>query len=81
MSQSQVQSIGIEIAILGQNGLDINEPEQKVSLRSLPGKFSGLHLCSIMYAAFKQFAPNENAGIVGCRAAVDALLVSLLAFA
>jgi hypothetical protein len=43
--------------------LDINDPDQKYSLRSLPGKFSGLHLCSIMYAAFKQFAPGEDVGI------------------
>ncbi len=53
----------VEIAILGQRGLDIKDPEQKYSLRTLPGEFSGLHLCSIMYAAFKQFAPNEDVGI------------------
>jgi hypothetical protein len=43
--------------------LDINAPEQKYTLRSLPGKYSGLHLCSIMYAAFKQFAPKEDVGL------------------
>jgi len=63
LSAEDVQAIGVEIAILGQNGLDINDPEQKYSLRSLPGKYSGLHLCSIMYAAFKQFAPHEDVGI------------------
>jgi tetratricopeptide (TPR) repeat protein len=63
MSSKDVQAIGVEIAILGQSGLDINDPEKKYSLRSLPGKFSGLHLCSIMYAAFKQFAPGEDVGI------------------
>jgi len=63
MSTKDVQSIGFEIAILGQKGLDINDPDQKYSLSLLPGKFSGLHLCSIMYAAFKQFAPQEDVGI------------------
>lgn len=63
MSPKDVQAIGFEIAILGQNGLDINNPEKKYPLRSLPGEFSGLHLCSIMYAAFKQFAPGEDVGI------------------
>ena len=63
MSSKDVQAIGFEIAILGQNGLDINDPEQRYTLRSLPGKFSGLHLCSIMYAAFKQFAPHDDVGI------------------
>jgi len=63
MSNKEVQAIGFEIAILGQNGLDINNPDKKYSLRSLPGEFSGLHLCSIMYTAFKRFAPNEDVGI------------------
>lgn len=63
MTKSQVQAIGFEIALLGQRGLDINDPEQKYSLRTMPGQFSGLHLCSIMYAAFKQFAPKEDVGI------------------
>jgi tetratricopeptide (TPR) repeat protein len=63
MSSTDVQAIGVEIAILGQNGLDINNPDKKYSLRSLPGTYSGLHLCSIMYAAFKQFAPGEDVGI------------------
>jgi tetratricopeptide (TPR) repeat protein len=63
MSSKEIQAIGFEIAILGQNGLDINNPDKKYSLRSLPGEFSGLHLCSIMFAAFKQFAPHEDVGI------------------
>jgi tetratricopeptide (TPR) repeat protein len=63
MSSQEVQAIGFEIAILGQDGLDINNPDKRYSLRSLPGDFSGLHLCSIMYAAFKQFAPHADVGI------------------
>jgi Flp pilus assembly protein TadD len=63
MAPQEIQTIGFEIAILGQSGLDINNPDKKYTLRSLPGEFSGLQLCSIMYAAFKQFAPNEDVGI------------------
>jgi hypothetical protein len=33
------------------------------TLRSLPGHFSGIHFCAIMYAAFKHFAPHQNVGI------------------
>jgi hypothetical protein len=29
----------------------------------LPGHFSGIHLCAIMYAAFKHFAPHQDVGI------------------
>lgn len=63
MTNNQIQAIGVEIAILGQRGLDINNPDQKYFLRTLPGQFSGLQLCSIMYAAFRHFAPKEDIGI------------------
>lgn len=55
--------ITFEIAMLGRNGLDINDPAQKYSLKSLPGKFSGLHLLALMYAGLKQVAPDQDAGV------------------
>ncbi|EWS65878.1 hypothetical protein Y695_00855 [Hydrogenophaga sp. T4] len=57
------QAIALEIALLGNQGLDINNPEQKYSLKSLPGQFSGLHLLSIMYAAFRQIDPAMELGM------------------
>jgi tetratricopeptide (TPR) repeat protein len=63
MSKKEIQDLGFEIAILGTNGLDINDPTEKYTLKAWPGNFSGLHLVSIMYAAFKQFAPNDDVGI------------------
>ena len=49
----ETQEIAFEIALLGQRGLDINNPEQKYSLRTLPGKYSGLfllpHINSVMH--------------------------------
>ena len=57
------QEIAFEIALLGQRGLDINDPEQKYTLKTLPGTFSGLHLVCIMYAAFRQIDPSLNTGV------------------
>ena len=57
------QQIAVEIAMKGQSGLDIHDPEQKYTLKTLPGKFSGMHLVSIMYAAFKQIDPTMDAGV------------------
>jgi hypothetical protein len=57
MSLEQIQARGIEIAILGQTGLDINAPEPKYTLRPLPGTFSGLHPCCLMLAAFNLWQP------------------------
>jgi tetratricopeptide (TPR) repeat protein len=56
------QEIALEIALLGQRGLDVNDPSPKYSLRTLPGSFSGLHLLAIMYAAFRQIDPTLDSG-------------------
>jgi tetratricopeptide (TPR) repeat protein len=56
------QEVALEIALLGQRGLDINDPEQKYSLKTLPGKYSGLHLLAFMYTAFKQIDPTLDSG-------------------
>ena len=57
------QSVTFEIAMLGRNGLDINDPTQKYTLKSMPGKFSGLQLVSYMYVGMRQLAPEMNPGI------------------
>lgn len=54
--------IALEIAILGRSGLDINDPTDKYKLKSLPGKFNGLHLLAIMYTAFRQIDPKMDTG-------------------
>ena len=56
------QMIALEIAMLGRSGLDINDPDDKYTLKALPGKFSGLHLLAIMYTAFRQIDPTMNTG-------------------
>ena len=56
------QAIALEIAMLGRNGLDINDPTDKYTLKALPGKFSGLHLLAIMYTAFRQIDPTMDTG-------------------
>ena len=56
------QEITFEVAMKGQSGLDINDPTQKYTLKTLPGKFSGLHLLAIMHTGFKQIDPTINTG-------------------
>ncbi|MEI6715593.1 MAG: tetratricopeptide repeat protein [Verrucomicrobiota bacterium] len=57
------QALTVEIALLGSKGLDINDPTAKYELKSLPGKFSGLHLLAYLYAGLQQVAPGKDAGI------------------
>ena len=56
------KAIALEIAMLGRNGLDINDPDDNYTLKSLPGKFSGLRLLAIMYTAFRQIDPTMDTG-------------------
>lgn len=62
MTPRQVQAVTLEIALLGRQGLDTNDPTRKYRLRSLPGDFTGLHLVSLMYAGFKQINPGHDMG-------------------
>ena len=62
MSRSDIQQIAFEIAMLGRKGLNVNNPEQKYRLKSLPGEYSGLHLVSLMYVGFKIIAPEQDVG-------------------
>jgi tetratricopeptide (TPR) repeat protein len=62
MSRSDVQRIAFEIAMLGRKGLNVNDPEQRYQLKSLPGEYSGLHLVCLMYAGFKIVAPDQDIG-------------------
>lgn len=56
------EEIALEIALLGQQGLDIADPAPKYTLKTLPGCYSGLHLLAIMYAAFRQIDPAIDIG-------------------
>ena len=50
--------------MLGHRGLDVNDPAQKYQLRSLPGKFSGLHMVCMMYVGFTIVAPEHDIGLI-----------------
>jgi tetratricopeptide (TPR) repeat protein len=63
MTEKEIQSLALELAMLGNQGLDINDSTKKYEIKSLAGEFSGLNLISIMYAAFQQFAPGQDVGI------------------
>ena len=63
LGPAKAQQIALEVAMKGQQGLDINDPDQKYTLSTLPGKFSGMHLVSIMYAGMRAMDPDMETGI------------------
>ena len=60
--RAEVQKITFEIAMLGSRGLDVNDPAEQYSLRSISGKFSGLHLLCIEYVGFQIIDPKVDIG-------------------
>lgn len=61
MPVDKVREIALEIGMVGRNGLDYASPDQKYTLKSLPGeKFSGLNLMCLMFAGFKRIAPEHD---------------------
>ena len=62
MPLAEVQKITFEIAMLGSRGLDVNEPAEQYTLRSISGEFSGLHLLCIEYVGFQIIDPKVDIG-------------------
>jgi hypothetical protein len=64
VTPEQVRQIAFEIGTIGGGGLDYASPEPKYRLRSLPGEsFTGLQLMCLMFAGFKQIAPDHDLGM------------------
>jgi len=61
--QKKVQDISFEIALLGRQGFEINDPNKKFRLSTLPGEFTALQLVSIMYIGFQQIDPSLDLGM------------------
>ena len=63
MTPEQLKQAALELAMAGQQGLDLKDPTPKHSLKAFPGTFSGMKIVSYMYAAFQQFMPGADVGI------------------
>lgn len=64
LTDEEVKTVAVEIALMGQEGIDYASPDARYSLKSIPKtKFSGLELMCLMYAGFKQISPEMDAGI------------------
>jgi tetratricopeptide (TPR) repeat protein len=62
-SMREIQSISFEIGLKGLSGLDINDPQKKYQIISIPGTFTGLQLLCYMYVGFRLIAPEKDVGI------------------
>ena len=63
MNPQDVGKMTLEIATLGQSGLEINDPRPRYRINSAPGEeFTGLQLVSMMHAGVRQFQKGADTG-------------------
>lgn len=62
MGEAELREVVLEIATLGQQGLDVNNPDRTHRLRTLPGQFTGLQLVSYLYVGMQRVAPAADVG-------------------
>lgn len=62
MPREEIGKVVMEIALLGRQGLKINEPGVRYILKSLPGDFSGLQLLATMHAGIRLFDATADTG-------------------
>jgi tetratricopeptide (TPR) repeat protein len=62
-SMKEIQAIAFEIGLKGRQGLDINNPQKKYQIKTMPGIFTGLNLVCYMYVGFRLIAPETDVGI------------------
>lgn len=60
--REQVGRVTMEIARLGETGLEINNPSKRYSLTNLDGDFSGLQLLCYMHVGMALFDPRVDCG-------------------
>lgn len=63
MKRDDIQKIAYEIGIKGADGIDINDPLKRYTLKSMHGEYTGLQLICYMYVGFKIIDPTMNTGI------------------
>lgn len=62
-TKKDINLITLEIALKGAEGLDVNDPAERYSIKSLKGTFSGLHLFCYMYVGFQVIDSTANLGM------------------
>lgn len=62
MDPAEVGRITMEIAMLGREGLEVNNPSVRYTLKGMKGDFSALELLSYMHVGVRSFDPQADTG-------------------
>lgn len=61
-SQKEIAAVALEIAQLGQNGINIDNPKTTYAIKSFSGKFTGLALVCLLHVAIQKVSPGGDSG-------------------
>ncbi|MFM7674940.1 MAG: hypothetical protein ACKO5F_05020 [Synechococcus sp.] len=61
--RDRLLAVHSEVAAVGQGGLQINEPGNSRSLKTLPGDWSDLALACLIHVGMKRLMPDEDSGL------------------
>ena len=70
-----IREVTYEIGLLGRNGFELDNPQTKYTLKSMPGSFSGLNLLCFMYVGFRKIDPSQDIQIDFSREYAAALTI------
>ena len=59
----EIREVAFEIGLKGMQGLAINDPDKRYTLKTMKGSFSGLQLVSYMYVGFKIINHSIDVGL------------------
>ena len=59
----KIREVAHEIGFKGMQGLAINDPEKRYTLKTMEGSFTGLQLVSYMYVGFQIIDSSQDVGI------------------
>jgi len=62
MDKTDIGQVTMEVALLGRQGLHINDSDTRNTLRSLPGEFNALNLLWLMHTGVRSFDPSADTG-------------------
>lgn len=62
MGDDRRNRVVLEIAKVGAEGLDINNPARRHAIKGLPGDYTALQLVSFLYTGMQQVAPTVHTG-------------------
>ena len=62
MTSESIGGVAMEAATLGQSGLEVNNPDKRYQLRTIPGDYSGLNIVCILHTAIQKVAPGNDSG-------------------